>query len=147
MSRQKVKRSADDISDRTFVLDEMRRLERSVHGDLEGILAANGYPEVRMPHLIVFAHVPRGAGMRMSVLADRMQLTKGAVTQLVSYLESYGLLERVRDPNDGRGVIVKPTRAAERGYNLGRRRIAAIEGAWAELAGRRRRGVFTSVPC
>jgi DNA-binding MarR family transcriptional regulator len=130
---------------RTFVLDPMRRIERAVHRDLEKVMAENGYPEVRAPHLAVFAHVPRGEGIRMRVLAERMQLTKGAVTQLVAHLEGLGLLERVPAPKDGRGVIVRPTRAAERGYEVGRGRIAELERSWAEQVGPRRWATFTAV--
>src|SRR5438552_4089394 len=79
-----------------------------------------GYPGVRQPHVKVLAHVPRGGGIRMSALAQRMELTKGAVTQLVSYLEGLGLVERLPDPDDGRAVIVRPTAAAHRGYEVAR---------------------------
>jgi DNA-binding MarR family transcriptional regulator len=143
--RRPVKTSESDLGSRTFVIDLLRRLERSVHRDLEQVMAANGYPQVRMAQLAVFAHVPRGEGMRMSQLAERMQITRGAVTQLVAYLESHGLLERIPDPDDGRGVIVRPTPAAERGYELGRQRIAEIEGSWATLVGEQRWRVFASV--
>jgi DNA-binding MarR family transcriptional regulator len=78
----------------------------------------------------------------MSDLADRMQLTRGAVTQLVTYLEEHGLLKRVPDPEDGRGVVVKPTRAAHRGYESGRRHIAELEEQWMKRVGTRRWAMF-----
>jgi DNA-binding MarR family transcriptional regulator len=145
MKHEKVKSQPGDPAPRTFILDPMRRIERAVHRDLEGLMTEIGYPEVRAPHLAVFAIVPRGEGMRMSQLAERMQLTRGAVTQLVSYLEGHGLLKRVPDPDDGRGIIVKPTRAAHRGYEEGRRRIAELEDEWARRIGPKKWAMFKSV--
>jgi DNA-binding MarR family transcriptional regulator len=145
VNQRKVKAHDPDIATRNFILDPIRRIERAVHRDLEGLMADIGYAEVRAPHLAVFAIVPRGDGIRMSELAERMQLTRGAVTQLVSHLEEHGLLKRISDPRDGRGVIVKPTRAAHLGYEAGRRRIAELEDQWAEHVGARRWAIFKSV--
>jgi DNA-binding MarR family transcriptional regulator len=135
----------EDLRTRAFVFDPMRRVLRAVHGNLEAVLAGVGYPEVRVPHINVFAHVSRGEGMRMSVLAEQMQLTPGAVTQLVAHLEGLGLVERIRDPEDGRGVIVVPTAAAERGYNAARRQLTDLEETWEREVGPRRWGTFVTV--
>lgn len=43
-------------------------------------------------------------------IASELQLTSGSVTTLLDRLERAGFAERVRDPNDRRGVLVKPTR-------------------------------------
>ena len=145
MPAKKVKTDVQIAPPRTFILDPMRVIERAVHRNLETLMAEVGYPEVRAPHLAVFAIVPRGDGIRMSDLADRMQLTRGAVTQLVSYLEDHGLLERVPDPNDGRGVIVVPTAAAHEGYEAGRARIGELEDGWRARIGERRWATFRSV--
>ncbi len=145
MSKAKVKGNRESEAARVFILDPMRRIERAVHRNLEALMAEVGYPEVRAPHLSVFAIVPRGDGIRMSELADRMQLTRGAVTQLVSYLEGHSLLRRVPHPEDGRGVIVKPTRAAHRGYEEGRKRIGELEDEWASRIGPKRWAMFKSV--
>jgi DNA-binding MarR family transcriptional regulator len=123
----------------------MRRIERAVHRELEILMERTGYPAVRVPHINVFAHVPRGTGIRMGELAQRMQLTKGAVTQLVSYLEEHGFLERVPDPTDGRAVLVRPTEAANRGYELGRTRLAELEAGWEERVGEHRWRTFKAV--
>jgi DNA-binding MarR family transcriptional regulator len=136
---------ANSSQERTFILDPMRRIERAVHRELEDLMAQTGYSTVRVPHLNVFAHVPRGTGIRMSELAERVQLTKGAVTQLVSYLEAHGLVERVSDPADGRAVLVRPTEAANRGYELGRARLAEIEAGWKEQVGEDRWRTFKAV--
>ena len=64
------------------------------------------------------------------------------MTQLVTYLEGLGLVERVADPGDGRAVIVRPTAAAHRGYEVARRRVAEIEAAWEAHVGSRRWSAF-----
>src|SRR5205823_1406960 len=79
---------------RRFVLDPMRRVQRAVHRRMVAVVSAAGYPDVRIPHLNVFAHVPRDEGMRMSELASWLQLTPGAVTQVVAELERMGLMQR-----------------------------------------------------
>jgi DNA-binding MarR family transcriptional regulator len=134
-----------DASARTFVLDPMRRIDRAVHRELEALMAEQGFPEVRVAHLAALAHIPRGDGIRMTELAELMQVTKGAATQIVSHLERHGYLERVRHPTDGRGVVVRPTPAAERGYEAGRERLAAVEAAWRRRVGRARWETFRAV--
>jgi DNA-binding MarR family transcriptional regulator len=134
-----------DTSPQTFVLDPMRRLDRAVHRELEALMAEHGFPEVRVAHLAALAHIPRGDGIRMSELAELMQVTKGAATQIVSHLERYGYLARVRHPSDGRGVIVRPTPAAERGYEVARERLADVEAAWRRRVGRARWEIFHAV--
>jgi DNA-binding MarR family transcriptional regulator len=130
---------------RTFILDPMRRIERSVHAELEALLLSLGYEGVRIPHLNVFAHVPRPDGMRMSVLAERMQLTQGAVTQLVAHLERLRLVKRIPDPTDGRGVVVVPTARASRGYDASRDRLDDLQRAWTGRVGAKRWKTFVDV--
>jgi DNA-binding MarR family transcriptional regulator len=139
-----VKRDAS-LWRRTFILDPMRRIQNAVHRSMLGALAAAGYRDLRIQHLHVFAHVPRDEGLRMNELADRLQLTPGAVTQLVDQLERLGLVERIRDPDDGRAVRVLPTAAAEAGYEAGRRLLADREAAWEAHVGPRRWATFRAV--
>lgn len=127
------------------MLEPMRVLQRAAHGAVRERLEAAGYPEVRAPHINLLAYVPRGEPTRMGVLADRLELTNGAVTQLVAHLESLGLLRRSRDPDDGRAVLVEPTEEAERGYEVARACLAEIEAEWAATVGAKRWEVFIGV--
>lgn len=127
----------DSGPDRVFILEAMRQLQHAAHREVEQRLARAGYPDVRTPHINLLAYVPRGEGVRMSVLAARMELTRGAITQLVAHLEGLGLVERIADPDDGRGVIVRPTAAADRGYEVARRALAEIEARWEAEVGNR----------
>jgi DNA-binding MarR family transcriptional regulator len=64
-----------------------------------------------------------------------MQLTPGAVTQLVTHLERHGLMERFRDPTDGRAVIVRPTARTRTGYAAAWGRVGELLAGWEALAG------------
>lgn len=54
----------------------------------------------------------RGAEISAGELAVEAGLTTGAVTALVDRLERAGYVERKRDPNDRRRVVIAPTRKA-----------------------------------
>jgi DNA-binding MarR family transcriptional regulator len=136
---------AHDTSPPPFALDPMRRIDRAVHRELEALMAEEGFPEVRVAQLAALAHIPRGDGIRMTELAELMQVTKGAATQIVAHLERHGYVERIRDPLDGRGVIVRPTPAAERGYEVARARLADVESAWQRRVGNVRWATFRAV--
>lgn len=53
----------------------------------------------------LLAHMDRG-GTRQSDLVTRSGLTKQAVQQFVDELVADGIVDRIRDPDDGRGRIV-----------------------------------------
>lgn len=127
------------------VLENLRRLDRAVHEEVVALLAEAGFPEVRIPHLRVFLYTPEGTGIRMSTLAERLQLTPGAVTQLAAYLEAHGLIERVRDPSDGRATILRPTERTRAGYQASRARVGQLIRGMGELVGQERWETFTSV--
>jgi DNA-binding MarR family transcriptional regulator len=98
-------------------------------------LEENGHDAIRPAHGAVFQFLD-DTGTTVSVLAQRAQMTKQAMAQLVQHLESEGYVERVPDPADRRAKLVTPT---DRGLEVMRaaqdlvpeieRRIAAIIGA------------------
>lgn len=109
------------------------------------MLAELGYPEIRVPHLRILLYTREDTGTRMSQLAERLQLTAGAVTQLVTHLEQHGLVERVRDPVDGRAVLVRPTARTRPGYAASRARVAELIAGMEEAVGTERWAVFREV--
>jgi DNA-binding MarR family transcriptional regulator len=111
----------------------MRRIERSVTTAVFERLGPVGYAQVRPPHINLLDQV--GSGARVTELADRLQMTPSAVSQLADHLERHGLIRRERDPRDRRAVMITPTEATERGYQLGRNTVDEIERAWQELLG------------
>jgi DNA-binding MarR family transcriptional regulator len=86
----------------------LREPLRVLNEELTARLAANGHPEVRLPHGNVFQYLD-DAGTTVSVLAERAQLTKQAMAQLVAHLEAHRYVERVPDPADRRAKLVRTT--------------------------------------
>ena len=118
------------------LVSRMHRLQRAVSRAVYERLAVEGYAQVRPPHIAFMDQM--GAGCRMSELAERLQMTRAAVTQLAQHLERLGLVERVADPSDGRAVIVRPTAASAHGYRVGRQVVDELEHVWSERLGERR---------
>ncbi|MEI9420744.1 MarR family winged helix-turn-helix transcriptional regulator [Mesorhizobium sp. Cs1299R1N1] len=100
----------------------------------------------------LLGHIPRN-GTHQSALIERAATSKQAVQQLLDGLEAEGVLERLPDPRDGRGKLVRYTRKGldalrdgdriklqiERGYidRIGEQRFAALMDALRTLdAGR-----------
>jgi DNA-binding MarR family transcriptional regulator len=71
-------------------------------------LAERGHPEVRSAHSAVFQYLD-DSGTTVSVLAERAQMTKQAMAELVQHLENHGYVSRTPDPRDRRAKLVVPT--------------------------------------
>ena len=112
----KVAKAGDGAEWRQFTLGRLLLFAYGTYGEriLEEYRAA-GYPEVRHVHLSVTRHIDVGAGTRISDLASRAGVTKGAMGQIVADCERIGLVERSPDPLDARATLVELT---ERGHAL-----------------------------
>lgn len=73
----------------------------------------SGVP-VRMAHTALFPHIDL-QGTRLTTLADRVGVSKQAVSQLVDELQEFGVVERIADPSDGRAQLVRFTERGRRG--------------------------------
>lgn len=71
-------------------------------------LAELGYGDVRAAHGAVFQYLDE-TGTTVSMLAERAQITKQAMAELVLHLEARGYVSRTPDPNDRRAKLVRPT--------------------------------------
>lgn len=71
--------------------------------------AARGFPEVRASYGSVLVPLFELDGLRLGDLARASRLSKQAMTGLVRQCEADGLVERERDPADGRAFIVRLT--------------------------------------
>ena len=69
-------------------------------------------------------------GTRVSVLADRAQMTKQSMAELVGHLERLGYVERVPDPRDRRAKLVRATQRGKQLYAIAHEVVAEIEADW-----------------
>ena len=100
------------------LLDE-RALDR-VNRDVRKI-------RLRPAHAGLFPNIDL-EGTRLTELARRLGVTKQAVGQLVTDLESLGVLERLDDPADGRAKLVRFTDKGLKAVHQGLSVMRAIEG-------------------
>lgn len=114
-------------------------------------VVAAGFDDLGHAHVGLFRY-PTAEGHRPSELADRLQVSKQSVNDLLRDLEARGYLVREPDPTDGRARVVRLTdrgraledaayegaRAAQRGIaeQLGARRFAQLHDALQEISGR-----------
>jgi DNA-binding MarR family transcriptional regulator len=93
-----------------------------------------GHPEVRVAHGNVFQFLDDD-GTRVSALAERAQMTKQSMAELVAHLEKHGHVERVPDPSDRRAKLVRATAKGRRLIPVAREVIAETEERWTERLG------------
>jgi DNA-binding MarR family transcriptional regulator len=104
---------------------------------IQEALAQEGFSELRPSHATVLRHVG-DEGERPVVIAERAQVTRQAIAKVIDELESAGIVQRVPDPQDGRGVIVRYTERGMTGLAIGRAKMEEIEAQLgAELGPRR----------
>ena len=89
-------------------------------------LAERGHPEVRFAHGNVLQFLD-DHGTRVSVLAQRAQMTKQSMAQLVAHLEAHGYVERIPDPSDGRAKLVRATDRGAAVFAMVRDYVAEVE--------------------
>jgi DNA-binding MarR family transcriptional regulator len=97
--------------------------------------AERGHPEIRPPHGNVMQFLDDD-GTRVSVLAERAQITKQSMAELVAHLERLGYVERVPDPSDRRAKLVRATPRGRQLYAIAREVVAEIEADWTRRLGK-----------
>ena len=103
-------------------------------GHLHRRLAEAGHTEVRPAHGAVFQFLD-DAGTRVSALAERAQMTKQSMAELVAHLEARGYVERVPDPADRRARLVRATARGRALLPIAMGAIAETETSWANRLG------------
>jgi DNA-binding MarR family transcriptional regulator len=100
-------------------------------------LAERGYDDVRPAHGFAFHRLaPNGA--TGNELAEFLDITKQAASEMVDYLEQRGYVVRQPHPTDRRGKIVTLT---QRGWNCIRETeaiLSHLERQWATIVGVKR---------
>lgn len=112
----------------------MREPFRLVTAAIVERFAACGHPQVRAVHGNVLQFLDDG-GTRVGVLAQRAQITKQSMAELVAHLEQLGYVERVPDPSDGRAKLVRATDRGRELYAIARAVIQEIQAGWSARLG------------
>ena len=94
------------------------------------------FPDLRFTHLPVYQHIDHPpSGTRLTTLADRAQLTKQAMIEVVDDMERKEFVERAADPADRRAKLI---RLAPRGWSAHEEAIAVgqrLQQRWAAQLG------------
>lgn len=110
---------------------------RTIIDDLHKRLAQIGYDDVRPAHGFAFQRIaPHGA--TGNEIAEFLDITKQAASEMVDYLEKHGYVKRQPHPTDRRGKIVILT---DRGWGCLQESAAILSylGAqWAAIIGAQR---------
>jgi DNA-binding MarR family transcriptional regulator len=116
-----------------ILLDALRAVNRQV----ASTLVDRGAAELTPGQAAAILNVER-TGTRLTDLAERAQVTKQAMMQMVDQLESRGFVRRTSDPADARAKIVRLTARGLRQRAEARRAVAGVESRAKRLLGDRR---------
>jgi len=94
-------------------------------------------PALRASHTALFPHLS-SEGVRGADIAKKLGVTKQAVSQLITELEEWGVVEQVPDPADGRAKLVRFTKKGEQGMVQGIAVLRELEQELADKIGKRR---------
>lgn len=115
----------------------MREAFVALNGLVLTRLAERGHPEVRAAHSAVFQYLD-DTGTTVSLLAERAQMTKQAMAELVRHLEAHGYVSRVPDPADRRAKLVLATERGREVLTIARALVPEIEERVGAIVGAER---------
>jgi DNA-binding MarR family transcriptional regulator len=104
--------------------------------------ADRGYTEIRASFGSVLVPLFAAGDLRLGDIARASRLSKQAMTTLVHQCEQAGLVERERDPEDGRAFRVRLTARGRDFQRHAERVMADLDAQIAEALGTRKRDAF-----
>jgi DNA-binding MarR family transcriptional regulator len=117
---------------------------RALDREIEGALRDRGVWDLRSTqarHLLLIDRT----GTRLSELAQRAEITKQRMMQIVDELQSMGCVRRTPDPEDARAKVVRLTARGLRHRAEARRALLAVEARARRQLGERRYEALTSM--
>jgi len=126
----------EDDEDGRRIGELLRVPQQAVVNHCHRALNAAGFRDLRAAHMPIIMHIdhPPG-GTTITVLAERAQMTKQSMGELVSYLEQRGYLERIPDPLDRRAKIVRLTERGWEAHKAAPKVVLELEERWAAQLG------------
>ena len=94
-------------------------------------------PPLRAAHTALLPHLTF-EGVRGAELAKKLGVTKQAVSQLVTELEEWGVVEQIADPQDGRAKLVRFSKKGEQAMLQGLAVLGELEAELSDKIGKRR---------
>jgi DNA-binding MarR family transcriptional regulator len=101
---------------------------------LRRVAAREGVPQLRRSHTALLPHIDLD-GTRISELAERLGVSKQAVSELVDELEAAGVVKKSPDPNDARAKRVNFTPRGLQGLVSGLNLLRDFERELAQTVG------------
>jgi DNA-binding MarR family transcriptional regulator len=117
---------------------------RVLGAEVVAALQERGFPDARPGHSVIFMHIDRRSGTRLTELARRARVSKQGMMLVVDELENRGYVRRVPDPDDARAKVVRLTARGRRYVAEARRTVAAVEARARRDLGERRYEAFRS---
>jgi DNA-binding MarR family transcriptional regulator len=94
------------------VATSVMRAQQLLIGRFDAILRPYGLTFARYEALVLL-HFSRAGELPLSVIGQRLMVHPTSVTNTIDRLEAQGLVERRRNPRDGRGVLARLTPAGK----------------------------------
>ena len=110
---------------------------RALDAEVAAALQDRGVADLRPGEATAILLIDR-TGTRLSSLAERAEISKQAMMQVVDDLESSGLVRRTPDPGDARAKVVKLTAKGLRHRAEARRAVGGVEARVRRRLGDRR---------
>jgi DNA-binding MarR family transcriptional regulator len=110
----------------------LRALSRAHRAHLGALLAPHGLHAGQDLLLLAIWDAP---GLRQAALAEQLGVEAPTVTRMVQRLERGGMIERRRDPHDGRGRLVYPAPRSRLLESTVRRAWSAVDEMIIEALG------------
>ncbi len=130
-SREQTGRSPySEFNTGTLLLQVYRAFEHR----LSAALMECGHPDFRPKHGAVLANIDTD-GTRLSNLADRAQMSRPSMMELIDELEAKGYVRRKPDPDDRRAKLIVPTKMGREMISTAAEVIDNIEQRFRELLG------------
>ncbi|HYG96338.1 MAG TPA: MarR family transcriptional regulator [Solirubrobacterales bacterium] len=102
--------------------------------DFRTELEQSEFRDIRPTHGCVFRYV-RGEGLRLTDIAERANMTKQSIGEIVDDLATRGYVKRIPDPNDRRAKLICLTERGEEAQDFGLRLFAKVEKEWGKRYG------------
>lgn len=114
----------------------LRRSHQLLFATINRALVDGGYHELSQTQMTMWRILwDHPGGLRATELAQRLEMTKQSMAQIVDNLSEHGYVERVDDPVDQRAKLVRLTKRGHAMGKLTRDAVRDVEADWKRRIG------------